>query len=477
MKIFPLNLRGKFTLSMLTVLLVSFLLTGAVTVYHFKNQNENYHKERLKRKETSVMTSIYYETVNQTFQKNEELADFLDEKICEIADINSLDIIIYSLSGDLILASNPALIDDNYVPETLSNKVKESIGYDDQYYLDKIEKEQIEYMTIYDFLYDINNEPIAIISLPYFDSNNIHRQDLEEFLKSLGKVYLLIFLGSALLSYLFSNYITSSLMVVREHIKSVRLNKVNEELQWTGDDEIGDLIKEYNHMVRALEKNAVQLAQSERASAWKEMAKQVAHEIKNPLTPMRLLVQYYQKTAKTEDPEKLNEFCKALIDQIDNLSSIASAFSQFGTLPGVNLQAVNLTSVLQSLSSLNIEVEFKVPPYDLFVKADKDPLIRVLNNVLKNAEQAIPEDRDPKISLWLEELKDEVEIYIKDNGVGIPKDKLEEIFEPNFTTKTQGMGLGLAMSKSIINNFKGTISADSNVGIGTIIKITLKKFN
>ncbi len=475
MKIFPLNLRGKFLLSMLIVLLVSFLLTGAITVYHFKNQNENYHLERLKRKETSVMTSIYYETVNYTFSTNEELADFLDDKICEIADINSLDIIIYGLSGQLILASNPALIDDNYVPERLPKSVIGAIGLDDQYFLDKKEKGQVEFLTIYDFLYNVNNEPIAVISLPYFDSDSIHRQDLEKFLKSLGQVYLLIFIGSALLSILFTNYITSSLMVIRQHIKSVRLNKKNEEIKWSGEDEISDLIKEYNHMVRALEENAIQLAQSERTSAWKEMAKQVAHEIKNPLTPMRLLVQYYQKTAKPDNPDKLNEFCKALIDQIDNLSSIASAFSQFGTLPGVNLQAVNVTSVLKGLASLNIEVNFTMPEYDIFVKADKDPLLRVLNNVLKNAEQAIPEGVKPTITLHLEDLPEEVEITVKDNGIGIPEDKLDEIFEPNFTTKTQGMGLGLAMSKSIINSFNGTISASSVVDVGTTIKITMKK--
>ncbi|GAB5555937.1 MAG: HAMP domain-containing sensor histidine kinase [Schleiferiaceae bacterium] len=469
------TLRAKVLLSMLAVLFVSFILTGALTIYHFKEENENYHQERLRRKESAVQASLQYAIGDRPVDSQQTFGEYLQEKIMEIADINSLDIVVYSPAGEIIASSNAQLIKDGIVEPSISYDLIQALLRDKRSIMYETPSDTSNYLFIYDVIYGPDKEPLGIINLPYYESKEILKQDLEEFLQSLGTVYLGIFVITALLAYFFSNYITSSLNVIRNHLKTVRLNKSNEEIQWSSDDEIGQLVKEYNQMVAQLETNAIQLAQSERESAWQEMAKQVAHEIKNPLTPMRLLVQYYQKTAKPENPEKLEEFSKALIDQIDNLSSIASAFSQFATLPKVHMNSVDLTLMLQGLASLHNQVTFQIPEYNLFVLGDKDSLLRVLNNVLKNAEQAIPEETTPDIKVSLKEGENTVLISVSDNGVGIPEDKLQTVFDPNFTTKTQGMGLGLAMSRNIIQSHKGKIWAESRVGEGTTFYIELSK--
>jgi len=468
-------LRAKVLLSMIAVLSVSFALTGALTIYHFKKENESYHQERLRRKEFAVSASLQYAIGDRPKGSTQPFDAFLQEKILEISDINSLDIVVYSIQGNIIAASNHKLLEKQIVKEKLEQGLVNALLKERQSIIFETPSDSSNYLYIYDLIYDGDQKPLGIINLPYYESKEVLKQDLEEFLKSLGEVYLAIFVITSLLAYFFSNYITSSLNVIKNHLKTVRLNQANKEIRWSGEDEIGQLVREYNLMVKELETNAIQLAQSERESAWQEMAKQVAHEIKNPLTPMRLLVQYYQKTAKPQNPEKLEEFSKALIDQIDNLSSIASAFSQFATLPKVHMNSVDLTLMLQGLSSLHNAVHFQIPEYKLFVLGDKDSLLRVLNNILVNAEQAIPEGTKPGIEVTLTETSDTVEIKVKDNGVGIPKDKLQTVFDPNFTTKTQGMGLGLAMSKNIIQSHKGKIWAVSSVGKGTTFCIELSK--
>jgi len=264
----------------------------------------------------------------------------------------------------------------------------------------------------------------------------------------------------------------------------LKLGKSNEKIEWLRNDEIGKLIKDYNSMIDQIALSAEMLAKSEREQAWREMAKQVAHEIKNPLTPMKLSIQHLQKAwnDKVDDWDKrLNKFSKTLIEQIDSLSEIASEFSDFAKMSSTNFSILNLSEILQSTVNLfitsvdnNIEIETKIED-NCLIYADKKQMIQVFNNLIKNAIQAVQSDEKGLIIIELTKDNTSVTLKIKDNGRGIDNEMKEKIFSPNFTTKSSGMGLGLAIVKSIIETNKGEIWFVSEEGKGTEFYIKFTK--
>ena len=472
-----LSLRARIFLSMMILIIITFLLTGGILTYHFQKEEEQYHKERLKRKEYAIRASIdYFLTPYKEGMTEKEIPEMFTDKICEISDIHNLDIVIYSVSGYLLIASDEEVIDDGILPLKLSGNTLYQVLNKNKT-LGRITKGQEEYLSSYSVLYNENNRPVAIICLPYYlDLKAIPDQDVQ-FIRTLGVIYLMLFVAAVVIAYLLSNYITSSLRTVGERLKEIRLNRRNEKLEWKSGDEIGDLVDEYNRMVEDLEESAVLLAKSERETAWKEMARQVAHEIKNPLTPMRLMVQYMDNTLKTDEPEKLHEHTQAMIDQIDAMSSIAEAFSRFSDMPEYNKERVDLNSLLATSSTMypNLRIKYHELDHAVYAIVDRELVVRVLNNLIKNAEQAIPEGVEPKIEIGLNEGDTAATIWVKDNGSGIAEDKKDKIFEPSFTTKNTGMGMGLAIVRTIVDGLDGKISFETKVGEGTVFYIEFKK--
>ena len=232
-------------------------------------------------------------------------------------------------------------------------------------------------------------------------------------------------------------------------------------------------------MVDKLEESATMLAQSEREQAWREMAKQVAHEIKNPLTPMRLTVQSFQRKFDANDPnlkQKLDDYSKTLIQQIDTMSSVASAFSNFASMPAQDNENLNVVEVVDlTLDIFNEDyIEFESIEKEIISKMDRSQLIRIINNLVKNAIQSIPENQAEKsIIVAIKKVETNVLISVKDNGIGISLSDSDRIFEPKFTTKSSGMGLGLGIIKNIIENYKGTITFESQLGAGTTFTVSL----
>ncbi len=472
MKRFRLTLRQRIFFSMILLILVSFALTGTISFYHFKNENEQYHQERLRRKEYAVNEGIDYFLRGQPITENtDSIVKLFDTKICELADINNMDINIYGLNGNSLITSNPELYDQNIITKQLSNSLMEAIYDSPDQLLVKTRNDSLglNYLSTYNIIRNARNQPIAIVNLPYFDTEDIHRQDLINFLVTLGQIYFLLFLASSLIAYFLSNYITGSLQAIGQELKKIRIGGNNQRLQWKFDDEIGTLVDEYNRMLSELEKSAVKLAQTERESAWKEMARQVAHEIKNPLTPMRLNVQYLERSLKTDQPEKLKEFTESMIGQIDALSNIAEAFSRFATMPELKHEAFSLKELIQRTTALyaDYNIHFETDHPEARVIGDKDQLLRVMNNLINNAIQAVPEGQQPQIKVRLDKAEEGAQISVRDNGIGIEEEKREKIYEPRFTTKTKGMGLGLAMVKKIVDSFGGKIWFESQLNIGT----------
>lgn len=258
-------------------------------------------------------------------------------------------------------------------------------------------------------------------------------------------------------------------------MKEIKLGKVNEAIVWNRDDEIGELVQEYNKMVNKLEESASLLAKSEREGAWREMARQVAHEIKNPLTPMKLSIQYLQKAIDGNAPDAkgiAQRVAGTLVEQIDYLSAIASDFSSFANIGNPRLEQISLYDSIQSVVDLfrmdtRAVIHFDAVAKDIRVHADRTHLNRLFTNLVRNAIEAVPSDRDPEIFIILTVHNGNAFIEIKDNGNGIPEEVREKIFYPNFTTKTSGTGLGLAMCKGIVEQIKGKIWFETETGSGT----------
>ena len=294
-------------------------------------------------------------------------------------------------------------------------------------------------------------------------------------MSTLMNVYVFLLLIASGFAIAVANSITNPIGIIGEKLKQFKLGRRNEPLEWKNQDELGALISEYNMMIKKLEESAEMLAQSEREGAWREMAKQVAHEIKNPLTPMKLSIQYllhaYKSNPENAEP-LLKRVTSTLIEQIDNLAQIASEFSNFAKMPRAENQKININALISSVYDLfnkgsEMDISIHLPIEEFFVYADKNHLIRVLNNLMKNAEQSIPDEREGKIGVELYRRENVAVIKVSDNGSGIPDDKKDKVFVPNFTTKSSGTGLGLAISKNIIESVNGDIYFKTVVGEGT----------
>jgi nitrogen fixation/metabolism regulation signal transduction histidine kinase len=342
---------------------------------------------------------------------------------------------------------------------------------------------KLSYIAAYEPIRNSENKTIGYLNLPYFAKETELKKDISEFLVALINIYILLFSVAVLLAFFISNRITEPLRIIQDSLKRTKLGTANVPITWKQKDEIGALINEYNRMLNQLQKSAELLAQSERESAWREMAKQVAHEIKNPLTPMKLGIQHLQRALQDNHPNKeqmVQRICGSLIEQIDTLSNIATEFSNFAKMPKPEYKKVELNAILEHLVDLyneseGIKITLVKPEGDLPVQGDKDQLIRVFSNLMKNAVQSIPGEREGVIRVVVTDDGNYYLVAVQDNGHGIPKSRHNQIFVPNFTTKTGGTGLGLAMVKNMIESMEGSVSFESEEEVGTTFFVKLYK--
>lgn len=349
-------------------------------------------------------------------------------------------------------------------------------------YIYSFEEDGQQYQSSFSYLTDASFKPLAILNLPYIEDDGFMTKELRENLKRASIVYGFMLFIAIGLAYILSKYITRSLQTVTEKITETRLNKRNKKisLQTNTSQEIETLVEAYNGMIDELEVSAAQLASNEREAAWREMAKQVAHEIKNPLTPMRLSVQSFQRKFDPEDPnisEKVQEFSNTLIQQIDTLSSIASAFSTYAKMPAQQDETLDVVTITKlALDIFNEEyIYFFSDEKEIISTFDRTQWIRVITNLVKNSIQAI-EKKDPEsprveVRVFTENQK--IFVTVSDNGSGIAEEHKSKVFEPKFTTKSSGMGLGLAMVKNIVETYGGTISLQSVERKGTTFTVCI----
>jgi len=483
--------RRRINFSMFLLLMFSFILTGVVITIYFTGQFNDYHKNRLARKQLAIQRNFDELFSNKqlstaTFNNKNEW----ERKLKSLSTIHAIDINIYNPNGELTSSSQPYVFEFGL----LSNRInaiafKELFKNNEDKLLQTEKIGELNYLSSYFQLKDRLGRKLAVVNLPYYATTDDLQNDLNRFLLALINVYVLLFILGTILALTLSGNLTSSLTSISKRIRSFRFGKKHDPLTWKYNDEIGSLVAVYNEMIEELEDSADLLAKSERQSAWREMARQVAHEIKNPLTPMKLSIQHLQRALKDE-AENTDALAKkvsnTLIEQIDNLTHIASEFSAFAKMPEAKNQVFEIKNTIQSVVDLfqqtdKLLIKTNLPSDECLIYSDKNQLIRVFNNLIKNSIQAIPDNKFGEILVKAEKDSKSISLSFSDNGSGIADEIKNKVFVPNFTTKGSGMGLGLALSKQIIENAGGKISFESQIGFGTtfliVLPLYLKKLN
>jgi|TARA_B110000238_G_scaffold19742_1_gene19335 nitrogen fixation/metabolism regulation signal transduction histidine kinase len=460
---------------MTSLVVIAFGGIAFLTIPQYKEQSNKYHEQRLERKKTQLQRSISYVFQETPFGLNKkEIDSVFKEKIFQIADVQNVNFSIYSLEGTLL---NSTIID------SVNNKISDSvlIKLNQSKELSIIEKTNIggiQYRSSYSLVLDTFSNPIWILNLPYYDDDTLNTYELDSFIIIFGEVYFLILIIAIIFSYLISVYITKSLSEIGKKIKLTRIDKKNSKIQIKArSKEVNILVESYNKMVGMLNESVEKLSKSYKEQAWREMAKQVAHEIKNPLTPMRLSVQSFQRNFDINDIEidkKLDEFSKTLIQQIDTMSTIASAFSNFAEMPAQEGGKINIIETTRLALKIFKEkhINFKFEDKIIEVNIDRTQMVRIITNLIKNALEACDLLENPIIQVNIKKKNKNVLIDVIDNGVGIPEEIRTKIFEPKFTTKSSGMGLGLGMVKNLVSSYGGNISFKSTINSGTSFLIS-----
>ncbi len=488
-KVMSIRTRIQFAVIVLTI--IFFFSIGFVTVRYFSDERENYHEGRLDRKGNAILINTNMELANtyhpDSLRNQDGITKYYDNLIDRISKIHRMDVNIYDRSGLLISSSEGDVFDQGIVSKSM-----DAVAF---YQLSRTEKKKYtqEEEKVGSLFYKAaylplritstkGTETIAYMGLPYYSKQRELRDDVNVFMGTLLNVYVFLLIIAGVMAIVITNSITRPIARIGEKLKEFKLGKRNEPLEWQSKDELGDLIEEYNSLILKVEESAEKLAHQEREGAWREMAKQVAHEIKNPLTPMKLSIQYLLHAYKS-NPEDIAPLLKrvsaTLIEQIDNLASIASEFSNFAKMPRADNQKLVVNDLVRSVfdffneGSELIDLNLELPTDQMFVFADKNHLIQVLNNLIKNATQAIPDHRRGNIIVSLIKREQTAVIMVKDNGTGIPEDKWNKVFVPNFTTKNSGTGLGLAISKNIIESVDGKIYFETVLDEGTEFFVVL----
>ncbi len=474
------NFRNRINISVISILTIFLLLIGFATIYYVETEYRHKNSEAISEKIRSVLIELENKSgKSENFYGNTEQLGYTLNKFSKVffTDIN-----LYDTKGELIVSTRPRLFDIGLISEKLNSDAGFSMLVQKKTLF--VHNENIgalSFLSAYAPLTNSSGEIVAYLNLPYFAKQISLQKEILTLLSALVNIYVLLIIIAVAVAILISRKITEPFDVIGKNIQQVKLGKENKPIEWNSDDEIGRLVKEYNNMILKLGESAETLAKSERESAWREMAKQVAHEIKNPLTPMKLSVQHLQHSYKEQRPgwdKNIERMTHTMIEQIDTLAHIASEFSNFAKMPKANNEKINIADTISNVVALyneteNCKIEFNTAEINLFVLADREQLQRVFNNLIKNAIQSVPEWREGKILITLEKVDNTVLIKIQDNGTGISDEMKDKIFTPNFTTKSTGMGLGLAMVKSIIENNSGSIRFETTVDEGTAFFVSL----
>jgi len=484
---FRFDFKTRLQFSLISILSVALLIIGATTIIFTVNQYKSKHSEQLSAQMNSVLREMEYEfrdsdSLNYNWE-NEQFFS-LSEFLTKIRNVIGSDINLYSPTGSLIASSRHEIFSKGLLSQKIHLNAYRELVINEKTIL--IQDEQIgdyQFTSGYIPLKNSQNKILAYIQLPHFTQQLQLKREIMTFVVAIINVYALLILISIIIAIFIANRISHPLRLIQDKLQQVKLDKKNEQIFYEREDEIGSLIKEYNRMVAELTTSAELLAKSEREGAWREMAKQIAHEIKNPLTPMKLSMQLLYRSWKDNDPNfgvRMEKVSNTIIEQIDRLSSIATGFSSFAKMPKAENRKVDIAQIVKNCVHLFESTEKIAITYEIYnskyfwIYADDKQMSQVFINLIKNGTQAFTKKHTNcfvKLSVYANQTK--VTVRVEDNGVGIPDALKEKLFRPNFTTKTSGMGMGLSIVKNIVENANGRIWFVTEYGKGTTFFVEL----
>lgn len=470
---FGLGARLQLTMSMLMV--ISLVIIGLLMMFYINRFNEQKNAENLSERAHSMLVELQHKMGNVDTLSVENKGQ-LEELLTKFSNVFFSDVNIYDTNGRLIGTSRPEIFDAGLLSRRMNGEAYRHMRqYHSSYFIVQEKVGKNTFSSAYMPFYNENNRLLAYLNLPYFTREEELKRDVSAFLIAFINIYVLLIIVGLIVSLFVSRFITRPLRLLTANIGRLGYGRKNEKLEWSRNDEVGKLVDEYNRMVNELEKSAGMLARSERESAWREMARQVAHEIKNPLTPMKLSVQHLQRAWKDKAPdwdERLHRFTDTMTEQIETLAAIASEFSDFAKMSVRSEEEIDIQELIdkiivlyQDIASIRFVFNRALGPQ--YIRADRKQINRVFTNLVNNAIYAIGDKKEGIITISVVAEKDSILITLSDNGTGISREQAEHIFQPNFTTKSGGMGLGLAIVKSIVQGTDGEIHFHSEEGKGT----------
>lgn len=463
----------------LSIVIILFLLLTSFSIFlNYKNYRRLIHSK--------VNEVLKY--VNGDLESAMEFNDKsgLNALLSSMSDLLQVDINIYTANGSLYATSRPEIfrmgIEGNMINPFVLRNMEE---YNQNSYTTGENIGSLKFVSAYTQMIAENGNSY-ILNIPYFPQNTEFNISMLSMVIVAINIFVFLITIAYILSVIIADKITKPMQLVNERIHAMRFDGRNEKIDYIRTDEMGALVDAYNKMVDQLDENIKLLAKTEREMAWREMAQQIAHEIKNPLTPMKLNLQFMQRAANIEDAEdfklRFKETSDILIKQIDTLASTASLFSDFAKIPATDNEILNLSELVENTVKLfednAIRFEYEIPS-GIFLHTNKEQISRVLINILKNAKESISENTRGVISVSMRKNIKNIAIAVKDNGTGIPEHLKERIFEPKFTTKSTGSGIGLAISKKIAESMGGEIivRSEENKGSEFIVLLPLESEN
>jgi signal transduction histidine kinase len=477
---FDLGLRGKVRAGILAFAIISLGLFAFGIRKLLQTRSVERSAQTLNDRSRGVIAELR-ENIPEDDVLGPALKPYLDYFLGRLSNVFLTDLTLYSPDGLLLATSREQVFNTGLLGPRMDPTAYRKLAIDgDGSFIHGEHIGTATFSTAYMSLRNDRGVVKAYLALPYFARQGEVDRERAASYAAMVNLFALLFLMSVLAAALITNWTTRPLQLLRRGLERIGLGTRNEPIPYHGNDELGQLVEVYNRKVEELRISAEKLARSERESAWREMARQVAHEIKNPLTPMKLNIQHFQRSWSPEAPdakERLDQLSKSLVDQIDALSHIADEFTHFAQMPPARPVDLDLGEVAQRAVALyaqqpgtTVELEGEEA---LTVHIEPDHFLRILNNLIKNALQAIPPEREGRVRILLKRADDEAVMEVRDNGEGISEEWRERIFTPNFTTKSSGMGLGLSMVQRMVEHAGGRVWFETEVGVGTSFFVAL----
>ncbi len=471
------SLRNRVFGGFLIICLLSITGSSILSYYILKNNATEQSRTDLQKKSESLMSALDY-SVSHTQVQTDDLPEILANDIFEIADINNQDVIIYDLKGNYVISNKDInLIPIKKIPLDVINKVLKSDKRVDFQNYDKNTEANVT--SSYMILKNNMLEPIAIVYFPFYHNDASYVNVFNKYLNYIFIVNLFVIAFGIWLSWIISNHLTRAVTKFSDLVNRITLFENDPQpIRYYQNDELNQLVKAYNKMILQIKEQKERLSFKDKEEAWREMAKQVAHEVKNPLTPMKLTIQNFERKFDPTDVDihkKVKHLSKTMVDQIDLVATVANAFSQFAQLPEKNNEIFNLNKEVKNIINIfsDEKIYFHSNKDQIMIEMDKIYLSRIITNLVSNASQANDEERENIINVDVEQRQKRIIITVEDNGIGIAEEHYGRIFEPNFTSKSSGMGLGLTMVRKMVEDYKGEISVKSELGKGTTFTISL----